>query len=55
MYPSLGTPALRFSSDFLVSTKAKLYLLPRVFVIHLLSFLKPAWCSNFSKLSVLST
>ena len=30
---------------------AKLYLLPRVFVIHLLSFFKPAWCSNFSKLS----
>jgi len=30
---------------------AKLYLLWRIFVIHLLNFLKPAWCSNFGKLS----
>jgi len=45
--------SLRFSSDVLVSTtvSAKLYLLCRVFVIHLLNFFKPAWCSNFCELS----
>ena len=41
----------RFSSDFLVSTSAKLHLLWQVFVNYLLSFFKPVWCSNFSKLS----
>ena len=46
--------SLRFSSDFLVSTKGKVIFAAAVFVIDLLSSLKPAWCSNFSKLSVLS-
>jgi len=37
-------------SSFLVSTiSAEISLLWRVFVIHLLSFLKLAWCSDFSK------
>ena len=31
---------------------AKLYLLWRVFIIHLVNFAKPAWCSNSSKFSV---
>jgi len=31
---------------------AKLYLLRQVFIINLLNSLKPAWYSNFSKLSV---
>jgi len=45
--------SLRFSSDFLVSTivSAKLYLLCRIFVIHLLNLFYPAWCSNFCQLS----
>jgi len=45
--------SLRFNSDFLVSTavSAKLYLLCRVFVIHLLNFVVPAWFSNFCELS----
>ena len=30
---------------------AKLDLLWRVFAVHLLSFFKPAWCSNLSELS----
>jgi len=33
-----------------VSAKLKLYLLWRVFIIHLVNFEKPAWCSNSSKL-----
>jgi len=45
--------SLRFSSGFLVSTtvSAKLYLLCRVFSIHLLNCFKPAWCPNFCELS----
>jgi len=34
-------------SEWILS--AKLYFLWRVFIIHLVNFAKPAWCSNFSK------
>ena len=34
-------------SEWILS--AKLYLLWRVFISHLVNFAKPVWCSNFSK------
>jgi len=43
--------SLRFSSGFLVSTKGKVIFAAASFRNSSAQFLKPAWCSNFSKLS----
>ena len=47
-YPSLS---LRFISDFLVSTKCKAVLAVASFCNSSAKLFKPAWCSNFGKLS----
>jgi len=47
-YPSLS---LRFSSYFLVSTKCKAVFAVASFRNSSAKLLKPAWCSNFGKLS----
>ena len=42
---------LRFSSDFLLSTKCKAIFAVASFRNSSAHFLKPAWCFNFSELS----